>query len=550
MQHKSIHAKKYTEQKTHRTKKNTATMRNPISVAQLENNCIAKNTKHRYNSTNYQFVLWLYNNRSTYEGFLRPALIASIDSILASTIPEKKKKNEVRKVIIGWLSRMVRGDSAASPVDMNKVDYEVVALYMSQKTRGRGEGEEEGGNDFMSKGSYGGIRSGVIFLFTMSQISPPPSFRDRIATLLKGFKRTILEQKVRRGETLDEGKEAMSFQCYKLLCKKFFEGEKDEYLFALLFLVLEWNLIARSDNIVNLAIGDLEWSDDSLIIYLKKSKTDQEGVDSLTPFHVYFNPTEPSICPGVALGMYLFSNPGIIMNNKKLFPADHQYNRYSSILMKVIVENRSEFERLGVKVGSIGSHSARKGAATLAASGCTVSPSMASICNRAGWKMGGTRDKYIKYEAAGDQFLGRTLCGLNSLVKEFSVSPPFFDMNASEVATIDGYMKSNTAGGMQMGPKIFEVTRMCFASLVYHQQYLKDKLHEKHRYRSHPFMMHLPEVSTVVCFFLIFFSKSNFYFFFSTRHCPLVSAGRCSMMRRMHATIVLALLGSLRMLLS
>jgi hypothetical protein len=77
-----------------------------------------------------------------------------------------------------------------------------------------------------------------------------------------------------------------------------------------------------------------------------------------------------------------------------------------------------------VKVGSIGLHSARKGAVTLAASGCTVSPSMASICNRTGWKMGGTRDKYIKYEAAGDQFLGQTLCGLDSLVKEFSVPPP------------------------------------------------------------------------------------------------------------------------------
>jgi hypothetical protein len=79
---------------------------------------------------------------------------------------------------------------------------------------------------------------------------------------------------VENGESLDEGKEAMSFQCCKLLCRKFLEGEKDEYMFALLFLVLEWNLIARSDNIVNLAVGDLEWSDDCLIIFLKKSKTD------------------------------------------------------------------------------------------------------------------------------------------------------------------------------------------------------------------------------------------------------------------------------------
>jgi hypothetical protein len=60
-----------------------------------------------------------------------------------------------------------------SPIDMTKVNYEVVALYMAQKTKGRGE---EGDKDLMSKGSYCGICSGVIYLFTMSQISPPPSF--------------------------------------------------------------------------------------------------------------------------------------------------------------------------------------------------------------------------------------------------------------------------------------------------------------------------------------------------------------------------------------
>jgi hypothetical protein len=54
----------------------------------------------------------------------------------------------------------------------------------------------------------------------------------------------------------------------------------------------------------------------------------------------------------------------------------------------VIVDNSDEVERIGVKVGTIGSHSVRKGAATLAASGCTASPSMSLICNRAGWKMG------------------------------------------------------------------------------------------------------------------------------------------------------------------
>jgi hypothetical protein len=53
---------------------------------------------------------------------------------------------------------------------------------------------------------------------------------------------------------------------------------------------------------------------------------------------------------------------------------------------------------------------------------------------------GGTRDKYIKYKLASDQFLGRTLCGLSSLVKEFSTSPPFFNLGASELASVDHFL--------------------------------------------------------------------------------------------------------------
>ena len=91
----------------------------------------------------------------------------------------------------------------------------------------------------MSKGMYHSICFGIIYLYTMSNLSPPPSFCEKMSTLMKGFKRTIVQQKVQSGKQLDEGKEHMTFQCYKLLCWKFFEGKKDEYLFALLFITLE-----------------------------------------------------------------------------------------------------------------------------------------------------------------------------------------------------------------------------------------------------------------------------------------------------------------------
>ena len=38
----------------------------------------------------------------------------------------------------------------------------------------------------------------------------------------------------------------------------------------------------------------------------------------------------------------------------------------------------------------------------------------------------GTRDNYIKFENASDQYLGRILSGLNTLLPGFAVMPPFF----------------------------------------------------------------------------------------------------------------------------
>ena len=41
--------------------------------------------------------------------------------------------------------------------------------------------------------------------------------------------------------------------------------------------------------------------------------------------------------------------------------------------------------------------------------------------------MGGVKDKYLKYEAAGDQYVGRCASGLNQLSKYFAMTPAYFD---------------------------------------------------------------------------------------------------------------------------
>ena len=40
--------------------------------------------------------------------------------------------------------------------------------------------------------------------------------------------------------------------------------------------------------------------------------------------------------------------------------------------------------------------------------------------------MGGVKDRYLKRESAGDQYVGCCAAGLDQLSKRFAISPPYF----------------------------------------------------------------------------------------------------------------------------
>jgi hypothetical protein len=82
---------------------------------------------------------------------------------------------------------------------------------------------------------------------------------------------------------------------------------------------------------------------------------------------------------------------------------------------------------LGLEKDAIGAHSARKGSSTFACSGTTAGPNIAAVSHRAGWTMGDVRDRYLKFEAASDAYLGRLTVGLPIMSADFALLPPHFD---------------------------------------------------------------------------------------------------------------------------
>jgi hypothetical protein len=246
----------------------------------------------------------------------------------------------------------------------------------------------------------------------------------------------------------------------------------------------------RAENCENARISHISIQDDSIAFEFAKSKGHQDGEEALGPWHVFANPHEPSTCAFLAMARYVFSFPEVLRNNCPLFPGTDQYTRYCRIFAKVIEEHKVELKSLGVEPQDLGTHSTRKGVATQCTSGSTVSPPLISVCLRMGWTIIGTvQGRYLKYEKAGDQYLGRAAAGLDINNKEFAVSSYYFETSMTdgvgitdeqELAVkekIDSYLKERLLSVGTLNGRTFHLIKGLFAAICYHYEYLESNVH-------------------------------------------------------------------------
>ena len=106
--------------------------------------------------------------------------------------------------------------------------------------------------------------------------------------------------------------------------------------------------------------------------------------------------------------------------------------------------------------------------------------------------MGGVKDKYLFYEAAGDHYVGRCATLLNRLDKEFAVSPPYFDFSSSKLDAVEKirkhkeiedflYTRIQDLTDMERTKKMI---MMAFASICYHRKFLDHHLSAKNPFRA------------------------------------------------------------------
>jgi len=234
-----------------------------------------------------------------------------------------------------------------------------------------------------------------------------------------------------------------------------------------------WNLMARVKNGVGLCRTHFEVDGDALLIYYAQEKTDHQGRKARDPRHVYANPFMPEICPILSLGLYFVMIDVTSFEEELIFPGREVAKAFNDYLRGVLEnkEKMGEFVEPEVKRGS---HSLRKGAATFASSGGTNAPSHAAISDRGGWSIGTVQKIYLQYEKAGDQHVGRTVCGLNGNDETFGVLPPRFKQGKEYEDVVNEVLKDCFSKFGVMKPEFQRVLKMVLAFVCYHLDRLRN----------------------------------------------------------------------------
>ncbi len=115
------------------------------------------------------------------------------------------------------------------------------------------------------------------------------------------------------------------------------------------------------------------------------------------------------------------------------------------------------------------------------------------------------KDRYLKYEAAGDQFVGRCAACPDLLSKDFAISPPFWDFSASDDGEphspeeevqleqeLESFLKERLPSYNNIRKTTLNVAQVLLATICYHHEYLKATLSQSSLVRASRIFRNIP----------------------------------------------------------
>ncbi|KAF0712005.1 hypothetical protein AaE_012159, partial [Aphanomyces astaci] len=348
-------------------------------------------------------------------------------------------------------------------------------LNFSSVKRSR-HGVENVPRQYNSYATISGVQSAIKYEYTERGMALGSEIETLIAEFSAGYKRKVAQLRSSGELRIMEGKAPMSVAGYRFLAQQALQATKDFNLSLTChaFLLLCWNLMARSITTANLRLEHVTWRGDALVIEYGLAKNDQTGEMSY-PRHVYANPSCPEICPILSsLAILMFTQPPRNVGLSTLLFGPKE--RFSTWLAATCHTCQEEILALGLSISEIGSHSFRKGVATELAN-CPGGPHAVSIWLRAGWSLGNVQSRYIFQGAGGDQFAGRAASGLSVNDVSFASLPPHFHGVVLSPIQWDSILP----GYSSFYPATFRcAVPYLLASLVHHYAWLKLNLNPNH----------------------------------------------------------------------
>lgn len=485
---------------------------------------ISKRSRTTYDGYLTRFIRFLFDHAAQFPDIIHPDLMGNL--IIAHQEDSNRRNNSgrpyKRRTFIDTAIKLslanIQSDNMTThPLYLGNLSFHVLACFMKtclmKEIQRPGLSDEsviltEGTTESnritirLKPSSYDGVQSSIAYLF--QECNFDRGYNDTtkqlwktIGIYKKGTRRKGARERMDLGLRTVEGKDPIPLAAYIYLATILHESSDPEMIAAHLFLLLDWNLISRAEGVVTANIEIVGLWNDALKFQIGITKTDQDGSKNAEhPFHVYSNPSNPVICPLLAFTKHLICNPRILQGHCALFEGSNQYDRLNNILRDIVLSNehKDAFKRFGINPQYFGTHSIRKGAVTHVATGSTSCPPIASICIRANWKMPGVMNRYIKYEAAGDLYVGRCVSGRDRFKKEFAESLPYFDFSnfdsierESKNRSLDKWIKDRMPAGGAMNDSVFGFFKACIASLAFHRVWLDNSVDTENAMRCSPY---------------------------------------------------------------
>ncbi|OWZ00907.1 hypothetical protein PHMEG_00027803 [Phytophthora megakarya] len=336
--------------------------------------------------------------------------------------------------------------------------------------------------------TYAGHRSAFFNLYQDYHRVMSAGLEREMSAHSKGLQRQVAGA-ISQGQ-IKVGKYPMSFGLYKQVVMAMLQSTSRDMIFSRTFKILSWNLMYRAANTVSICYGHLVWRDDALCIYFAHMTNDLRGTRPRDPRHVYANPISPEIGLILALGksyafhdivslqllrvcfekqVYIGLPMGLIPTTLTFIRAMMSTNDLEKPLISV-----QSYSVVELQLTTLERIRCAKEHQLTANRGRRLAPPSVAVHLRAGWSMGGVQDRYHRHDAAGDMFVGRTVSGHPVLQPEFAILPPHFTTSDEEVQRA----KEIYFPGL---PQIVGfVAKFALASLIYHIDFLRQKLSNDH----------------------------------------------------------------------